>query len=312
MTEMETKGVLLMAFGGPDSPVAIEPFMTNVLGGRPLPPPLVARIKERYRLIGGSSPLLAITRRQAAALARELQQQGLLCQVLIGMRYWRPTIGEAVREMQAVGMKEAVAVSISPHFSRITTGAYREALEQALREENATITFRPAGDWYNNQQFITALAEKMAAARTEFTPVEQENLAVIFSAHSLPASSIQHGEPYLEQVKATVQALIDQTGIVNWTMAFQSKGGGHGEWLGPEVEEVLEQIAAGGGKNVLLVPVGFMADHIETLYDIDIAIRHHADKLGLNFRRAGVMNDSPSFIKALAEVVLREFKQVVE
>lgn len=294
-------GVLLLGFGGPEGPEGVEAFMARLMKGRVPPAPVIARVQARYREIGGKSPLLEITRAQAAALESRLNQQGGRWKVAVGMCNSAPFIADGLQELIAAGAKQLIALSISPHYSRITTGAYLAELERLQSELGCKVQVAPA--WYDHPLFIAALAERAREQLQHFArPAE---VAMIFSAHSLPVTYVTgpDADPYQEQVQATAAALARQFPASPWTLAYQSKGGGQGEWLGPEVETVLSELAAQGRKDVLLVPIGFAADHIETLYDIDIEHANHARALGLNFRRARAVNDLPEFINALAEVV---------
>ena len=305
-------GVLLMAFGGPDSPEAVEPFITNLTGGRRPPPALRDRVIEKYRRIGGKSPLLDITRAQARALEDKL---GHGFRVYVGMRYWHPFIEEALAQMAQDGVRRAAAISLSPHYSRVSTGAYTKEIEEAQSRLGTDLRVKPAGAWYDHPAFIEALAEKFLGAFYEFPEDRRQGLTVVFSAHSLPLAHIEAGDPYVDQLRATISALLNRvsgrTGPLDWRLAFQSKGGGQGQWLEPEVEAVLDELAAAGRGDMLLVPVGFAADHIETLYDIDIAIRGHAESLGLEFRRSASLNASPLFIEALADIARKTFEVIV-
>ncbi|MDA8234853.1 MAG: ferrochelatase [Clostridia bacterium] len=306
---MKLKGVLIMGFGGPDSQEAIEPFMTRVMGGRQPSPELLAKIKARYDLIGGKSPLVEITMAQAKALEEALQNHGNY-RVYVGMCNWQPYIGAALEQMVRDGVDEACAISISPHRSRITTDSYEQELadafaklgsEPAINRKFEEIAL--AGDWYDHPLFIGALALNAEEVLKKLP--QREKVHVIFSAHSLPVSYVEgeNADPYARQVEATVAALAPRLGDINWRLAYQSKGGGQGQWLGPTVEEVLDQLAAQGTKDVLVVPIGFAGEHIETLYDIDIDQRQHAEALGLNFHRSPALNTSPKFIEALADMV---------
>ncbi len=304
-------GVLLLAFGGPDSPGAVEPFMTELAGGRQPSPAAVARAREKYRSIGGRSPLLTITLAQAAALEAELNASPApRCRVYVGTRYWRPTIPEALRQMVTDGVRQAVAVSLAPHRSRVSTGAYEDGVAAALAELQPgplpAVTHAP--DWYNHPLFIEALVEKLVEGLGRFPADRRAGVEVVFTAHSLPVSYIREGDPYLDQLRATVKALVDRVGV-SWHLAFQSRGGGQQEWLGPEAGEVLADLAARRRRDVLLVPIGFVADHVETLYDIDIALAGRARDLGLDFRRTDSLNTSATFIRALATVVRESLDQ---
>jgi len=298
--------------------------MVNLMGGRRPSPDLVARAAEKYRLIGGKSPLLEITRAQAAALENLLNTevdpaihtrgsggQGQIprYRVYLGMRYWRPFIPDALREMTGDGVEKAVAISLSPHYSRVTTGAYFPEVQAWLAQKGPAMEVTFARDWYHHPLFIQALGEKLAEGREKFPPGHRERVPVVFTAHSLPVSHIREGDPYVEQLRVTVDSLARQGNLASWRLAYQSRGGGPREWLGPEVEEVLESLAGDGHREVLLSPVGFVADHVETLYDIDIAIRGHAQRLGLQLERCAALNTSPTFIAALAAIAREGLKE---
>lgn len=293
-------GLLLLAFGGPDSLDSVEPFLKNVLAGRPIQPQIAEKAKERYRLIGERSPLLDITRDEASALEKALRGQGVPLKVYIGMRYWHPFIRDTIKEILADKVSRVIAISMAPHNSKASTGGYRIEVEKALEKLGAKISVSFVDNWHRHPLFLEAVREKIEEALSMFP--DRGGVHVIFSAHSLPVRLVE-GDPYVSQLRETIEDLVELTGIKNWTLAYQSKGGGPGEWLGPDVAEVLENLAREGEKNVLLVPVGFVSDHVETLYDIDILYRKKAQSLGLNFRRSASLNASPKFIEALAAIV---------
>ena len=297
-------GVLLLAFGGPDSPEAIEPFMKNLMGGRVPPPPLVERTKGRYKLIGGQSPLPGITRQQADRLEAYLQKPGYSFKASVGMRFWHPFIEEGLQELLAAGVEQIVAVSLAPFYSKVSTGTYIDELNRVLANINGN---KPevaiAEPFYNKPAFIAAVAEKVQEGLAQLPEGTQGKTKVIFSAHSLPVSYIENGDPYVEQFEFTAREIAGSLQLNNWCIAYQSKGGGQGEWLGPMVEEVMDEAKKEGFSDILVIPVGFVSDHIETLYDIDIAQREHAESLGLGFHRTASLNTADLFIKALAETV---------
>jgi len=303
----ETIGVMLMAFGGPDCLDAVESFMEKLMKGRKPTPEIVVRAKDKYRLIGGKSPLPEITKRQADALEsklNELSDGSVSFKTCVGMRYWHPFIEDTITQMAADGIRHAFAISMSPHHSRVSTGAYGEEIDRVVSEKNLDISIEIIGGMYNHPVFIEAVAEKITLALERFPRERQSGIQVIFSAHSLPVAYIESGDPYVEEIKATIDEVLKKTGPLSWKLAFQSKGSIPGAWLGPVVEEVYEEILAGGHKDVLVVPVGFAADHVETLWDLDILHKGQAEKLGLNYERSDALNDSPKFIEALASMVL--------
>lgn len=297
-------GVMLLAFGGADSPEAVEPFMKNLMGGRVPPGPLVEKIKARYQLIGGKSPLPEITAQQAAKLEDYLNSTGGNYKVAVGMRHWHPFIPEGLEKLMSHGVEKIIGLSLAPFYSKVSTGTYEEELSRAVSVLEHPPEVEMTKSFHESELFIKAIAERITDALNEMDDAKKASIPVIFSAHSLPVANIEQGEPYVEQLEETVQAVVAELGLKNWFIAYQSKGGGQGQWLDPTVEEIMDQIKEKGFEEVLVFPVGFVSDHIETLYDIDIAQKKHAESLGLNFYRTPALNTSDLFIQALAEVVL--------
>ncbi len=309
-------GVLLLAFGGPEAGDDIALFMERLMGRAP-GPELVEHVAARYRTIGGGSPLPEITRRQAQALESDLGSDDF--KVYVGLQYSHPLIPETVDEMAAHGIERAVALSMSPHSSRVSSAAYIETVRRATAKTPNAPTFLFVEDWHMEPLYLDAVTEKIRAALgrgsagPEGGPVgvagdvdaagQLEDTEIIFSAHSLPVSYIEEGDPYVEQLNETVAGVLDRLGDVSWHVAYQSKGRGEGEWLGPTVTEVMSELAASRKRRVLIVPIGFVSDHVETLYDIDIVMKQEAEAAGLSFARAESLNTSPTFIDALAHVV---------
>ncbi|MFQ5585702.1 MAG: ferrochelatase [Thermodesulfobacteriota bacterium] len=304
MAENGKKAVILLAFGGADSLENVEPFIRNVLSPRTPSPELIETTKERYQLIGGASPLLAITMDQARALAGRLNRERKEpITVYVGMRNWHPYIKDTLREMKDDGVKKAIAVIMAPHATEASTGGYLQDVEEALKETGGLPEVEFVGPWHTNPTFLEAVVGNMQTAFTSFYRLrEKEKIRVIFTAHSLP-KRILEGDPYVSLINETVEVINDMFTGLDSTIAFQSKGGGPGEWLGPSVEEAIEEAKKDGKVGVVIVPVGFVADHVETLYDIDILFYEKARSLGLTFSRAPSLNALDSFIKALSEVV---------
>jgi ferrochelatase len=266
--------------------------------GRPAPPPVVAAVVERYKLIGGRSPLPELVKAQADALAREL---GNGFSASEGFSYSRPLISESVENAVKYGADLVIGLSMSPFETGVTTGAYRSAFGP-LGEGKVKKTFIPS--WHDNPFFIDAWVEKTLAGLKNL-PASYKT-AVIFTSHSIPARHIAAGDPYRKQIEETVRLVAAKAGVAHWRIAWQSKGARATEpWLEPEVEPTLDKLKSEGFTAVLEVPIGFTCDHMETLYDIDIVHRKHAQGLGLAFERAESLNTSPLFIKALADVVKR-------
>jgi ferrochelatase len=296
----DTIGVLLLAYGGPDSLADVESYLLDIRGGRPTSPELVEEIKERYAQIGGKSPLLEITWRQAAALETAL---GKGFKAYVGMRHWTPRIAEAVARMKTDGVTRAVALVAAPHFSGMSIGAYYRKLDEAPSE----IDFIRIEDYHDEPGFIDALAAHTRDALTRFP--DGEKVKVLFTAHSLPARILEQGDPYVDQLRRTAQLVADKLTLSDWDFCYQSAARTPEPWLGPELEEVIPQVAEQGFANLLVVPIGFVSDHVEVLFDIDIEARESAALHGLRLERADSLNDDPLFAEALASVVRRAVAQ---
>ncbi|MEE8424061.1 MAG: ferrochelatase [Thermodesulfobacteriota bacterium] len=305
---MKNSAVLFLAFGGPESLDDVKPFVMNVLASRGRTPAQaqIDGIIERYKLIGGKSPLLEITRSQAVALEKISSEAGNPVKVYTGMRHWHPFIKDTLDEIWNDGVEKVLALPLAPHNSKAVIGGYVEAVEKALNGRETHVDVSYVKSWHTHPLFLEALKEKIVEALSGFSTEDRATVQLIFSVHSLPLRLVQN-DPYVEQVMETIDGvlkLMDQTERpIQWHLAYQSKGGGPGEWLGPDIESVLKTLAERGDKNVLLVPVGFVSDHVEILYDIDILAKEAAESLGINFRRTLSLNDSSKFIEALFTIV---------
>lgn len=289
--------IILIALGGPRSLDEVGPFMAAFMG-RPAPPPVVSAVIERYKLIGNKSPLPELVKAQAAALEQEL---GKGFRVYEGFRYSQPTIAESFQKAVKDGATRIIGLSMSPFETEVTTGAYRSGFESAGNDAIKKI-FIPS--WHDNQLFIEAWQERIAEGLAWFHDVTRVELVIIFTSHSIPLRYITAGDPYQRQIEETVKLVAEGLRLKHWRIAWQSKGARTTEpWIEPSVEPTLDRIAQEGHKAVLEVPIGFTCDHMETLYDIDIVHRAHAQKLGLQFERAESLNTLPVFIKALADVI---------
>jgi ferrochelatase len=288
--------IILIALGGPRTLDEIGPFMSAFIG-RPAPLPVVAAVTDRYKQIGGRSPLPELVRAQAKALEQEL---GNGFRVYEGFRYSNPAIAAAVDQAVRDGADRVVGLSLSPYATQVTTGAYKNAFELPA-SGNVRKTF--IASWHDNPLFVKAWEEKVFDGLKRFRTGEQKHAVVVFTSHSIPKRYIDAGDPYQRQVEETVRMIVQNLGIAHWRLAWQSKGVRATEpWLEPEVEPTLDELSRAGYRAVLEVPVGFTCDHLETLYDIDIVHRAHAKKLGITFERAASLNASTLFIKALADV----------
>jgi protoporphyrin/coproporphyrin ferrochelatase len=296
---MSHTAIILIALGGPRDLDDVGPFMTAFMG-RPAPPPVVAAVIERYKLIGGKSPLPKIVKAQATSLAMEL---GNRYRVYEGFRYSSPTIAESYEKAVRDGATRVIGLSLSPFETEVTTGTYRSAF-QPLGDGSIGKTFIPS--WHDNDRFINAWEERVIEGLKRFGQEQRNSAVVIFSSHSIPTRYIAAGDPYQRQIEETTKRIVERLHIQLWRMAWQSKGARATEaWLEPEVEPTLDKIKQEGYERVLEVPIGFTCDNMETLYDIDVLHRSHAKNLGIAFERAESLNTSNRFIKALADVVKR-------
>jgi ferrochelatase len=327
MREHETApvGVLLMAYGTPNSPDEIEPYYTDVRGGRAPTPQLLAELQERYCRVGGRTPLLEISRAEADGLQRALDadQPGRF-RVYLGMKHWHPYLEEPVRQMEADGVREALALALAPHYSRMSIGGYIERIEQAqakLAREREDTAARTAGSgdaatrpthftyvesWHDEPLFWQALVAQVREALTaKFAADERERVFVIFSAHSLPQRIREWDDPYPRELLATAAGVAGLLELPQerWDFAFQSAGRTPEPWLGPDILTKIRELAARGERPLLICPVGFISDHLEILYDIDVECRQRAKELGIHLERIEMLNARPSLIAALQAVV---------
>lgn len=291
----EKTAVLLLAHGTPDAVEQVPEFLLKVTGGRPLPPSVVEEIKHRYSLIG-RSPLTEYTMKQAEALARELHLP-----VYVGMRNWKPFIADTVRAMASAGVQRVIAICLAPHDSRTSVGLYRKA----VLDEAPPFPVEFIDNWHDHPLLARAFAEKLRAGWERACREMGARVPVIFTAHSVPQRTIAEGDPYEEQARETAALVaIEVPGLTmdGWTFAFQSQGMSGGAWLGPTVEDTILQLKAKGHGGVFIQPIGFLCDHVEVLYDVDIMFREFAEKNGMRLWRAESLNESPALVAALADV----------
>ena len=296
-------GILLLAHGAPDKLEDVPEFLLKVRGGRPLPPPAVEEITRRYAVIGGGSPLRAHTERQARALAERLRVP-----VYVGMRNWHPYIAAAVERMATDGVERAVAVCLAPQNSRTSVGLYRRALDEARARVAPGLEVSFVENWHDQPLLIRAFAEKLRAAVTKARAAAGGEVPVILTAHSVPERTIAAGDPYDQQVRDTAARVAAAAGCSDWKLAYQSQGMTSESWLGPTVESLLDELSRAGKRNVVVAPIGFVCDHVEVLYDVDVAFRDYAQARGITLWRTESLNDSPLLIEALAALVLEAIR----
>jgi ferrochelatase len=286
------KAALLLAHGTPDSLDEMPEYLTRVRGGRPPSPELVEEMRGNYAAIGGRSPLTDLTRAQAEALGREL---GDGIRVYFAMRNWRPFIPEVLAQVAADGCTEVAAVPLAPQYSTLSVGKYKQAVEEA-RPPGLKVCF--VRSWHDHPGLIEAFAEKVREARAV-----RPAAAFVFTAHSLPVRAVREGDPYAEQVTATAAAVAARAGLPRFRLAWQSAGRTPEPWIVPALEETVAELARDGVTEVVVAPIGFVCDHTEILYDIDVAAADAARRVGIALSRTASLNTSPTFIRALADVV---------
>ena len=303
-------GVILLAHGAPDRLEDIPAFLLSVRNGRPLSQPAIDEIVERYRLIstrsggpaGEASPLTRLTCRQAAALETRLG-----CPVRVGMRNWKPYIADALGEIVAAGLDHVTAVCLAPQNSRTSVGLYRQRLEEARERLAPEVEIDFIESWHDHPGLIAAFRGRLAAGleRMERDSGTGAPSPVIFTAHSVPERTIRDGDPYERQVRETAGLVARAAGLLSsrWSVAFQSQGMSAEPWIGPTVESEIGRWAAAGDRQILIAPVGFVSDHVEVLYDIDVGFRRYGEAAGVKISRTESLNDSPLFIEALASLV---------
>jgi len=310
---MAERAVLLLAHGTPETIEQIPEYLRNVVSGRPMPQSVVEEIQHRYSLIG-KSPLTEITMEQGRLVEAELAAGGDPVPVYVGMRNWRPYIPDVVKQMRADGIKEAAVICMAPQNSRTSVGLYRRAVEA----EANSLRFDFTAGWAHHPLLIEAFAERL---RPVAQAVAQENGAaatVLFTAHSVPCRTIQTpaasegmprhwpgegADPYAQEAKATATLVAQQVPEVKrWWFAFQSQGASGGPWIGPAVEATLDAAAAEGLKTLILQPIGFLCDHVEILFDVDILFREYASKIGVRLERPESLNASRTLSKAVADL----------
>jgi protoporphyrin/coproporphyrin ferrochelatase len=290
----EPIAVLLMAYGGPASLEEVEPYLLDVRGGRATSPELVAEVGARYAAIGGRSPIRERTEAQAASVARVL---GEPFHVYVGMRHWHPYIKDTVEQIVAAAYRRVVGIVLAPHYSGLSVGAYKRQLDAASADRLELALVR---SWGDHPQFLDAVARRVRDGLNRFPAGEP--VQVLFTAHSLPERILASGDPYPDELRASAAAVAKRAGLAAWHFAYQSAGATPERWLGPDAGTALTTLAAEGHRAFLIVPIGFVCDHVEVLYDVDIAYQALAERLGVRLERTASLNDDPLLVAALAQL----------
>jgi ferrochelatase len=263
----------------------------------------VEEFRHRYELIGGS-PLTQLTYEQAKKTGEALQRRGYDWPIYVGMRHWSPWIKDAIGQMYLHGIEEAVGIVMAPHYSSLSIGRYGAKIEEAQQMHGTAIKFSLVNSWYQQPKFLQAVENHIRAGFEKFAPEVRDQVKLVFSAHSLPARLLQMGDPYDDELKTNARIIAERLGKVDWMFSYQSAGHSGEPWLGPQIEDVVVDLAKEGYKYALVAPIGFVCDHVEILYDIDIEAKQIAQEHGLHLERIESMNSDPLFIEAIADAIL--------
>ena len=303
---MSLDSVLLIAFGGPTAPDEIRPFLEIVTRGRRIPGERLEAVAHHYeQMPGGRSPLNDLTLAQARALAETLARQGIRLPVFVGMRNWRPFLHETLAEMAAQGAARALGIILSALRTEASWERYQEdvAAARARTPGAPEVVFAPP--WATHPRFIDAVVDRVSAAFKAVPVARRAATPLVFTAHSVPVP-MADASPYVADFTAAAEAVVARLGHTRWTLAYQSRSGNPREpWLEPDICDIVRQLAAEGARELVVVPIGFVCDHVEVLYDLDTEARQVADEVGVRFIRAATVNDHPAFIRMLADVVQR-------
>lgn len=296
-----TIGVLVMAYGGPNSLDEVEPYLLDVRGGRPTAPEIIHEVRERYREIGGRSPILERTQAQAAELEAALNTDGQTFKVFVGMRHWHPYLKDTLAEMAKAGIARAVGLVMAPHYSRMSIGAYFKSVDEA----GAPIEIARIERWHLLPGYLNALAERVHAALEKFPADSRASVSILFTAHSLPQRILEWRDPYPVELRATMDAVMERLGPhpPAGEFAYQSAAMTPDPWLEPDVGDVMARLAAEGKRRLLIAPIGFVCEHVEILYDVDIVFKRQAKSLGIHLERIEMLNTAPLMMAGLAELV---------
>lgn len=299
--------VLLMAYGSPNRLEDVEAYFTDIRGGRKPSLEAIEELTGRYRRVGVPTPLLAVSMDLGRQLERQLNldpPDDAIYTVHLGMKHWTPRIATAIDEIVDSGADRLIAIVLAPHYSRISTGGYQRQVDTALaaaRNRTPSPSLDFVESWHELDGYLQAVADNVRMVRAEFP--NPEEVVAVFTAHSLPARILNEGDPYQEQLLRTSELVAERAGIEQWRFSYQSQSHTGEPWLGPDLVETVEELAAYGHRAILVSSVGFIADHLEIFYDIDIEAKERADALGIELRRTRMLNADPRLAQALHALV---------
>ena len=314
MTQSPTPpiGVLVMAYGGPNSLDEIPGYLADIREGRPTTPAVLEEITNNYRQIGGKSPLFEFSSQQMACVAERLEEQYPdRFRFYLGMRHWSPWIEDVVGQMIDDGIQRAVSIVLAPHYSKLSIAKYHAKIADGLEMYRGDIDFSHVTDYHTAEGLIQALANRVQMGLERWPESEREKVHVVLSAHSLPVRIIKMGDPYDDQMQETARLVAARAGLpdARWSWSYQSAGRSPEPWLGPQLPEHITALAERGIRDIISIPVGFVSDHVEILYDIDIQGQAVAKELGVRLERPPALNDDPLFIGTLVEEIERAAKR---
>lgn len=303
-------GVLLMAYGAAGSLDEVEPYLNDIRGGRPVSPSLVEDIKRRYSLMGGKSPLLDTTRQLASALETSLNRDLPPVTVYVGMRHWHPFIKDTVSQMAADGIQKIIAICLTPYHSKLSVGAYIDKLNEGIAASGKSFSVQTIESWNDHPALIEALAEKVGEALERFPAEIRPKVPLVFTAHSLPERILAEQDPYPQELRETIELIMKKIGPYSWRLAYQSPGRTPEPWLGPDAGAVIDELAMLGHQHLVMAPIGFISDHMETLYDVDVMYKEQCRAKGIKMERVESLNTSPGLVKTLAAMVREQTSKI--
>jgi ferrochelatase len=290
-----------MAYGSPNSLDEVGDYLAQVRGGRAPSPDEVEHLKQRYKRVGGRTPLLQITESQAQALEKKLLEDGARARVSFGMKHWHPFVEDVVEKISLDNPPILIGLALAPHYSKLSIGGYEDSVRGGLARKNSNVQFVMVKSWHTQPSLIRALSTRVSNGVREMKG--SEATIVLFTAHSLPLRTVSNDDPYRAQLLKTSQLVAKEADVTDWDFAFQSASGPPGTWLGPSLKEKISELSNKGIRQIVVCPVGFVSDHLEILYDLDVEARDYANSNGIALTRTLSLNDDPMFIGALATVV---------
>jgi ferrochelatase len=295
--------IFVLAYGTPEKPEDVEAYFTHIRGGRTPSPESVRHLREKYEKLGGRTPLKEITDAVADGLRGLLRAEGRDDAVYVGMKHWHPYIKDVMHRMYEDGIRSATAIVLAPHYSKMSIGGYRKYIEEANAQLPSPIQVDFIERWGEHPAFLSVMEVLVRDGLRKFPETDRQKVTVVFSAHSLPQKIREWGDPYEAELKASAAAVADRIGITDWRWAWQSAGGTTEPWLGPDILDYLEELAAEGVSHILQVPIGFTAEHLEVWWDIDYEAREKAGELGMALERTERPNARPDFVAAVRAVI---------